>query len=332
MDASSKWNPRTVAAFASITLIWGATWIVTRGQLGDVPVEWSIAYRCLIAAAAVLGAAAIVRQPVRLARNHHFAALCFGILQFVLNLGGVYAAERFIPSGLVAIIFATLVIPNAMLSWLVLGQPLGVEFRVGSAITLTGVALLIFNEARSSELVSGELVKGVSLTVAAMLSASAANILNATGAVRRAPLLPMLGWALVYSSIISFAVALARDGPPQFSSEPMYWLGLLYLGIGATAVAFVLYYSVLRSIGPARAAYANVLFPILAMLLSTWFEHYRWTAISAAGAGAALIGLIIALRARVPKHRASAPDPALSRALRREVIEQAVPAGECSAG
>ena len=58
--------------------------------------------------------------------------------------------------------------------------------------------------------------------------------------------------------------------------------------VAASAVAFPLYYRVLRTIGPAKAAYSSVLVPVVAMLLSTLFEGYRWSPL--AGAGAGLVG------------------------------------------
>ena len=65
---------------------------------------------------------------------------------------------------------------------------------------------------------------------------------------------------------------------------------------GASAKAF----GVIRVIGPAKAAYSGVITPVIAMLLSTVFEHYVWSALAAAGSLLVLGGLVIALRARRP--------------------------------
>jgi drug/metabolite transporter (DMT)-like permease len=77
-------------------------------------------------------------------------------------------------------------------------------------------------------------------------------------------------------------------------------LGLAYLGIFASALAFTLYFGVLRIIGPAKAAYSSVIIPVIAMLFSTVFEGYRWSLLAGAGAVLTGIGLVIALRARRP--------------------------------
>ena len=96
------------------------------------------------------------------------------------------------------------------------------------------------------------------------------------------------------------ALAWVLTGPPVFDPRPGYVFGVLYLGFFASALAFPLYYGVIRTIGPAKAAYSGVIVPVIAMLLSTVFEGYRWSPLAAAGAVLAAIGLIVALRARRP--------------------------------
>jgi len=57
------------------------------------------------------------------------------------------------------------------------------------------------------------------------------------------------------------------------------------------------------ALGPGRAAYNSVLVPIVAMLLSTAFEGYRWSLLALTGAVVAFAGLIIALRSRSPSRK-----------------------------
>jgi drug/metabolite transporter (DMT)-like permease len=87
-----------------------------------------------------------------------------------------------------------------------------------------------------------------------------------------------------------------------------YWLGLTYLAVLASAVAFSLYLPVVRKIGPGKAAYSSVIVPVIAMGFSTWLEDYRWTLLAASGALLALGGMVAALsRSRSP---IAAPDAA----------------------
>lgn len=286
--------------FAAVTLIWGSTWIVITGQLGVVPPTWSVTYRFLIAGVAMLAWAAFTRQSLRLdTRGILFAAL-MGAFQFALNFNFVYRAEMHVTSGLVAVVFALLLVPNAIFSRIFLGQRMGRQLVIGSLIAMAGVALLFLHELRRDPTASGEIYLGIGLTFLGVLSASVANVMQATDTAKHYPMAPMLGWAMLLGAAMDATFAWITTGPPVFDTRPSYIAGVLYLGILGSAVSFPLYFNVLRKIGPAKAAYSSVIIPVLAMLLSTVFEGYRWSWLAAAGALLAGAGLVLALRARRP--------------------------------
>jgi len=286
--------------FAAVTLIWGSTWIVITGQLGVVPPTWSVTYRFLIAGVAMLLWAVVTRQSLKLdARGIGFAAL-MGAFQFALNFNFVYRAEMHVTSGLVAVVFALLLVPNAVFARIFLGQRMGRQLVIGSLIAMAGVGLLFLHELRRDPTASGEIWLGIGLTFLAVLSASVANVMQATDTAKRYPMATMLGWAMLLGAAMDGTFAWITTGPPVFDSRLSYVAGVLYLGIFGSAVSFPLYFNVLRKIGPAKAAYSSVIIPVLAMLLSTVFEGYRWSLLAGAGALLAGAGLVLALRARRP--------------------------------
>lgn len=295
--------PRVLLPFAIVTLIWGSTWLVIRDQLGLVPAAWSIAYRFLIAAAAMFAFAAATRAPLRLARRDHLLAAGVGIIQFVVNFSFVYEAERHITSGLVAVVFALLVVPNALLAWLFLGQRVTRPFLLGSAVALSGVALLFAHELRTAPLAAGEVAAGLALTLGGVVAASVANVMQAGARATRLAAASLLAWAMLYGALANVLLALVTVGAPRFEWRLGYVAGLLYLGLAASALAFSLYLAVMRAIGPARAAYSSVLVPVIAMTLSTLFEGYRWSLVAGAGGVLVLGGLLLALSARRPARK-----------------------------
>ena len=293
-------TPRVLIPFAVATLIWGSTWLVIRDQLGVVPPTWSVAYRFAAGAAAMFVWALITRAPLNIGRQGQGFALVFGLLQFVLNFNFIYRAENHITSGLVAVVFALLLVPNALLGSLFLKQAITPRFLIGSIVALAGVALLILREARVDGSSAHDSWLGVGLTLTGMMCASIANIMQGTERARALPMASVLAWGMLWGAAINAAVALPTVGWPIFEPRPAYLLGVLYLGVLASAVAFTCYFSVIRAVGPARAAYSGVLTPVLAMVLSTLFEGYRWTTLAAAGGVVTLVGLLIALSARRP--------------------------------
>jgi drug/metabolite transporter (DMT)-like permease len=286
--------------FGIVTLIWGSTWIVITGQLGQVPPSWSVAYRFAIGGAAMLGWGLWRREPLRLdARGLRFAAV-LGLMQFVLNFNFVYRAELYVTSGLVAVVFALLLVPNAVLSRIFLGQRMGLQLIVGSVIAMSGIALLFVHEARIDSGGAARTLTGIAITIAGVCAASVANVMQATQTARAYPMAAMLGWAMLWGASVDAAFAWVTTGPPRFDFSLPYVAGLLYLGLAASALAFTLYFGVIRTIGPAKAAYSGVLVPVIAMALSTVFEGYRWSLLAGVGAALAMTGLVVALRARRP--------------------------------
>ncbi len=289
---------RVIVPFVIITLIWGSTWIVIRDQISTVPPVWSVAYRFVIAAAAMFAYARATGVSIRIGRRGHALALLFGLPQFFLNFNFVYAAEKYITSGLVAVVFALLMVPNSALGWLFLKQRVTARFALGSAIALAGVALLFVQELRTANVAPREVLLGIGLTLLGVLSASAANVLQAAERMRSRPIAAMLAWGMFYGALANALTAFALYGAPVAEARFLYWAGLVYLGLIASALAFTFYIGLLRRIGPGRAAYSSVLIPILAMGFSTLFEHYRWSTLAVAGGLLALAGLVIALRSR----------------------------------
>lgn len=300
MNEQSILQPRVLLPFAIATLIWGSTWFVIRDQLGVVPPTWSVAYRFLIGSATMFAWAAYTRAPLNIGYRGQTFAVLFGLAQFVLNFNFIYRAEDHITSGLVAVVFALLIVPNAIFGRIFLKAPLSRRFLFGSAIALVGVALLILQEVRRDGSSAEATLLGTTLTLLGLMSASVANIMQGTQQARALPMASVLAWGMLWGGLMNVALGLATVGAPVVETRAVYWLGVVYLGVFASAIAFTCYFGVIRAIGPARAAYSGVLTPILAMLLSTLFEDYRWTLLAAAGGIVAMVGLLIALSARRP--------------------------------
>jgi drug/metabolite transporter (DMT)-like permease len=291
---------RVLIPFIIATIIWGTTWIVIRDQLGPVPPTWSIVYRFGAGALAMFIYAALTKSPFQIGRQGHVFAAIFGFAQFVLNFNFVYRAEAFITSGLVAVLFAMLLVPNALLGRVFLKQPLSGRFLLGSLVAVIGVGMLIAQEIRADTASASATLLGVVFTLLGVLSASVANIMQGTARGKALPMASTLAWGMLWGTGMNAVLAFALTGAPVMEWTPAYIGGVIYLGVFASAIAFTCYFSVIRSVGPARAAYSSVLTPILAMIISTVVEDYRWSWLAAAGGVVALAGLLIALSARRP--------------------------------
>lgn len=298
---------RTLMQFVVVTLIWGTTWIVIKYQLGPVNPSWSVSYRFATGGLALLAWCAWARLPLTIPRHALPFVVLLGLFQFVLNFNLVYRSEQYIPSGIPAVAFALLMVPNALLAWLFLKRPVTRRFLFGAALGIAGVGLL-FAQQLSLPGSRADTILGLSMVAAAVLSASTANVMQASPRALSFPPLAGLAWAMLIGAALNAGLALVVSGPPQFDPAPTYWLGFLYLGIFGSALSFALYFDLVRRMGPAEAAWTSVLIPIIAMAISTMMEGYRWTALSIAGCALALAGMVVALRqapAKAPRAKPS---------------------------
>ncbi len=293
------WQWDVAGPFFIVALIWGSTWLVIKDQIGSVPPSWSVTWRFIVAALGMAALALIRRESMRInAAGLRLAAL-LGLAQFVMNFQFVYRAEQHLTSGIVAVLFALLMVPNALLGRLFLKQPITRGFLAGSAVAGAGIAMLLIHEYRMAP-PEGKVLVGIALTAAALLSASSANVLQASSGARHQPMVPLLAWAMLFGALIDGAFAWTVEGSPQFDTSPAYLFGVIYLALIGSVVTFPLYFRLLQRLGAGRGAYNGVLVPVVAMVLSTMFEGYRWSLLAAAGSVLVMVGLVLALKARKP--------------------------------
>ncbi|WP_260925635.1 DMT family transporter [Novosphingobium sp. 9] len=298
-EGASLLRPQVALPFLLVCMIWGSTWWVITGQIGQVPSAWSVTYRFAMATPAMFAVALIMRKSLSLGMAGHRLALMMGALQFCGNYNFVYLAEEHLTSGIVAVMISLMLVPNAVLARLWLGQPVTRRFLQGSAIAIAGIALLLIHEARDAPM-GGGVISGIVFAVIAMLCASFANVMQANETGRSLPMVSLLAWAMLYGTLIDAVLASVTVGAPVIPQGATFWWGTAYLAFAGSVVTFPLYYTLVRQLGPGRAAYNGVAVVVVAMLISTVFEGYRWTLLAGLGAALATVGLVVALSARRP--------------------------------
>ena len=171
-------------------------------------------------------------------------------------------------------------------------------------LAAVGVSFLLIHEWRANPdagVVGGNVLLGIGLALLGILAASFANVVQANPTGRAVPMVSLLAWAMLYGTTFDLGFAWITAGPPPFPTEIAYWGGIVYLALIGSVVTFPLHYNLVREIGAGRTAYNSIMTISVAMLLSTLFEDYRWTWLTASGMGLAVIGMLIALRARTPR-------------------------------
>jgi drug/metabolite transporter (DMT)-like permease len=275
-------------------VIWGSTWLAIKYQLGIVSPELSIAYRFGLAASILILFSLVRRLPMRFElKSHGFFALQ-GFLLFSLNYFLVYLAEGYLTSGLVAITFSLIIITNVIFGAVFLGNPIRTKVVIGAIFGLAGLAFVFWPELSAFNL-SSQKVLGMGLAFIATISASLGNVVSARNQRHDLPVIQTNAYGMLYGAFFMFLLAIFRGAQLEFDTSASYIFSLLYLAIFGSVIAFGSYLTLLGRIGLDRAAYVTVIFPIIALLLSTVFEGLQWGAAQLVGVALVLLGNAVVL-------------------------------------
>ncbi len=283
--------------YSLTVLIWGSTWIAIKYQLGTVDPMASIAHRFALSALLILLFLLLRRQSLRLPLRHHPFLLLQGLCLFCGNYYFVYNAELVLASGLVSVVFAGIMMFNVLNGALFLGSPVQAGVVVGGLIGLLGMGMVFWPELKAFNLSDASFV-ALLYCLAGTLLASFGNIIAARNKLHDLPLLVGNVWAMGYGAAAMYAAALLAGVTIGFDTSPGYVLSLLYLVIFGSVIAFWAYLTLVGNIGADRAGYANLLFPLVALAISTAIEGYRWTLVAVLGMSLVMIGNWVVMRAQ----------------------------------
>ena len=255
----------------------------------------AVAYR-FFAAGLILTAIALFRGRLwELFRKNGKLLSLEALLIFSVNYILFYYATGYISSGIVAVIFSTLPLMIQLNQVVFQGEKLSRNLLFGNVMGLTGISLLFASEFLHVSSVS-QAAMGVGLALAATYIAAWGNILAKKIYALGVPILESNAIAMLLGSLMTFAFVFSQGYELRAPPEPTFWYALGYLTIFGTILAFGAYFALLRQIGPERAAYITVLFPIVALIVSSYMEGFHWSIYAFVGLGLTIGGNVLVFR------------------------------------
>ena len=284
----------SASLYLATVLIWGSTWFAIRFQLGVVAAEVSLVYRFALAALVLLLFCLVRRRNLRYTpRQHGFIALQ-GLFLFSANYLVFYWATGLLTSGIVALLFSTVILMNIVNGAIFLRQRVGARVMLGALVGIGGIVAIFWSEISTVQNTDGTW-RGLWMCLLATYFASVGNILSVRNQKDAIPVVQTNAWGMAYGALIMFVYALASGAAFNYDPALSYSLSLLYLAVFGSIFAFGCYLTLVGRIGADKAAYAAVLFPVIALVLSTLFEDYQWTLRALFGFALVLIGNYIVL-------------------------------------
>lgn len=281
--------------FVSTALIWATGAFVTTLQAGIVPIPVSVAYRMLLMTAAMLAVVIVTRTSLRVHRADVPWLVMHAATFFALNFICFYNATTYIPSGVATLALSTSPIFATIIGFLMLRETVRPRAVIGMVIGISGLGVIVAPD------IAG--LSGGSTLLFGMLWGLGASFGTAVGTVigarnHRASVPPFAAnfWGALGGAMICLAVAGVADQPFTFDWSLRYVGSLLYLGIAASCVAFLMFFNLVTRIGPGRAAYIFTVVPVIALLISTVLEGVELTAATVGGAAMILTGNVLVLK------------------------------------
>lgn len=286
---------KTALFYAIIVFVWGTTWIAIKYQTGDVPVENSVFYRFFSAALLMFAFLVVTKRLQRISVVDHLFCALQGACLFGFNFYLFYIATSLnVESGLLSVIFSMATIFNMINNRLWHKVIPSRNTVIGAIVGVLGISILFypdFKNAITSD--SNSRLLGVALAVLATFLFSSGNMLTVRHNKHNLPLATTTAWGMLYGSLFMFVISLIYVGGFSFDRNTQYVLSLAYLIVPGSIIAFAAYLSLIARIGANKTAYATVLFPIVALSISTLVEGYTFTPNAILGLLLAIIGNII---------------------------------------
>lgn len=287
--------------FATV-FIWGSTFFAIKFQLGDVDEIVSIFYRFAIAAGLLFAWCWHKGLNMHFAPKEHLWMAAQGATLFGINYVLVYYGTHNLTTGLVAVVFSMIVFMNILNNRVCFGQKPEAKVLIGALFGLTGIVLVFWPELSNLQAGKATLVS-LGLAIAGMVVASFGNTFSARNQRHQLPVVQTNAWGMAYSSIMLGLFALVEGKSFSTPADMAYWSSLLYLSIFGSILAFGAYLTLLGRIGSEKASYTMVLFPIVALGISTLFEGYNWTWTALIGVALVLFGNLLVVAKRLPFSR-----------------------------
>jgi drug/metabolite transporter (DMT)-like permease len=279
--------------YATAMLIWGSTWLGIKLQLTQVPPILSVGYRFCLAALVLLIFCLITRKRLIFSLRDQFFMAIQGVTLFGLGYCMSYLATSYMTSGLVAVVYTTMLMWNILNLKLFMRQPVAWRAFWGGILGLSGICIVFWHDLSTLTATRGLI--GLSMGLLGAYLSSLGNVVGARNAKAGIPVTQANVYGMAYGGILTLFIHFVSGGSLVMDWSFGYMGPLLYLTLFGSIIAFGCYMLLIGRIGAEYAAYVTLLMPIIALLLSTFFEEYHWSLDAGLGIAVVLIGNLVIL-------------------------------------
>lgn len=275
-------------------LIWGSTWFAIEFQLDVVAVEVSVAYRFGLAAIIMWLYCVWAKVPMSFSSKEHWYIAALALFNFSGNYFVIYWSQKYLTSAMTSIVFSSMLMMNIVNTRIFFGTKIHPRVYLGALVGILGIVVLFWNDVSEIE-VNADSTFGLVLVLTSALLASLGNMISVRNSNHGMNLFAVNAWGMLYGTLFLVLIALILGSKFILPLTLPYLSSLLFLSLFGTVVAFATFYMLLRDMGPEKASYVIVLFPAVAVTLSSLFEGFVWSTNIVLGFLLVLLGNAIVL-------------------------------------
>ncbi|MCJ8297131.1 MAG: DMT family transporter, partial [Colwellia sp.] len=234
------------------------------------------------------------KLPLAFSPKQHMQLFAFGLTLFGCNYYLLYNAQAHINSALTSIAFSSLMMVNIINARLWFKTRISSQVYFGGAFGLIGIVTLFWPQISNINF-GGDTLIGIGLCAVGVLFASTGNMISIKNQHDNMPVLPTTAWGMLYGTLSMLVFALVQGQEFNFSYTLPYISSLLYLSIFGSVIAFGCYLTLLARIGAHKASYATIMFPAVAVVISSFVEGFVWDSYTFIGLSLMLAGNLAVL-------------------------------------
>jgi len=266
--------------FIIACLIWGSTFRAITLQLGDVAPAVSVVYRFGLASATLVAWCALRGDKLRLPWRAQKWMMLQGLASFAISYVCTYTSEQYLVSALVSVLFALMVFWTPLLNRIAFGTRITWNTCCAAAVAICGIVLLFYQsiDAALKDMLgggTGHFLLGFLLALVATLASTMGNALVMKVREHSPNVMLTMAWTMLWGTSMVAVWAIATGQSWNLPARASYWMGLAYLAIFGSVIAFSAYFTLIARIGTQKTVYIGVVTPVISVLLSVQFEHYR---------------------------------------------------------
>ncbi|MFW1799590.1 DMT family transporter [Acinetobacter nematophilus] len=262
--------------YVLVVVIWGTTWIaISLQQQSGISVNVAVFWRFFISAMCLFALILLCRKKHKLALNDHLFCMLQACCIFGFNFVCFYFAVQYISSGLEAVIFSMAVIFNTLNAKIFFKQKISKGFYPAALLGGLGIIALFWHDVMGSSLNQYTLM-GIGLCILGTYGFSLGNMISTRHQKKGLDIFTTNAYGMLYGSILMALIAVMKQDEFFPSMQLSAVSALLYLAVFGSVIGFTAYFYLVGRIGAGKAAYSTLLFPLVALVISTFWEGYQW--------------------------------------------------------